>query len=679
MSHSKTILLHDPIEFLIFNRDIISLTFAQTNYINGRITEYSDTTLSIQLDTDELDMASNSIGSDTLISCNYRSKRLEFNAVIIDYHGETKILTTSFPHQGKLVNYRLLERTFFDSDNSSLLAEIEIDTTLGHRTFKSNQFFEFSYHAISMFVDRNQGLIVPNDVVDRITIKSKKNTIFQATGKVSRIEKTESDNNRLFIVIQLDDPNAKPILDIEPNKRQSDRFIFENRNDAFVEFVHPFSQSKKMAQLLDISNSGISIIMQGTRYAMPPGLLIEKASMQLPMHTRLDVGLRVKGYYQEIRDSEDLKVSMEFVNATPMLVKEVSNFVQHKLSSHLEDATFEDVNELWHFYFETGFIYKGKRQQLQSNAEVVKETFRLLLKSNTPLLKKILYKEEGIIKGHVTAIKVFDHALMVQHLNALKANSGSAAMQVIRGITSYFLDNRANHVSGNRYICFYYRPDNLYPALVFGEAVNLIDDEDLCWVDTYQFCLPAEDYPVIQNDDIEVYEASSEDLSNLETLLISNNDFNILRLEGLVRETMANMSITEAYERIGLYRYRRVFVAKIKTTGQRIYAVCSYASPGLNFSELTNSIKLFYSSDVKSTAQLLTDAVCAYALQTYLSTPVHNPALLLKSEQPVPASFVIEKNYTLFALDVRHTKKFKDATEHIFANLKEFVRKKKAV
>jgi hypothetical protein len=56
---------------------------------------------------------------------------------------------------------------------------------------------------------------------------------------------------------------------------------------------------------------------------------------------------------------------------------------------------------------------------------------------------------------------------------------------------------------------------------------------------------------------------------------------------------------------------------------------------------------------------------------------VIEPPLLLDINQPVPDCFAIEKNYTLFALDINHTRKFKNATEHIFANFRQFVKRKK--
>jgi hypothetical protein len=677
MSQSQTIVLQGPIELLIFNRETMTLSIDGAEPGYGVITDNIDNHLEFTLDTHALDSLGDPDGQQARVDCNYRGKHLQFNVEVYSFDAQSAVLTTSVPNQGQLINHRQWERTSFDIEQGTLSVEIDVQTMMGKRTFCSNHLDAFSYNVLSFFIDRKEGLVIPGDVVERIAIATNQNIIFQATGKIARIEVSDAERDELFVVIQLDDPNRRQIPDIEPNKRSSDRYKFEGKTDAFVEFVHPFSQCSLVARLVDISNSGIAIAMQGSRLAMPPGLIIENASMQLPMHARLDVSLRVKSVSREMDDSGTLKLSMEFVEPSPRILKEVSAYVQHLLSENLVDATYQDIEDLWPFYFEAKFFYPSKRRQLTPHAEEVKKTLKQLLKHNTPLLKKILYKEDDTIKGHVTAIKVFDHTLMVQHLNALKTTNGAVAKQVIRAITSYFLDARANQSSGNRYVCFYYRPNNFYPKLIFGESARLIDNPEVCWTETYQFCTAKDEQVVATHQGLDIHEATDQDLSNLETFLIQTQDYRIFKLEGLSREMITNMAISDTYKAIGLYRYRRVFVAKNVATGKCVYAVCCYASPGLNFSELTNSIKLYCSHPTYAGNQELIDAVCDTALQSYQDTAIQEPVLLLREDQAVPSSFEMKKSYTLWAIDMPYVRKFKDATEVIFANMKEFVRHQK--
>ena len=66
-----------------------------------------------------------------------------------------------------------------------------------------------------------------------------------------------------------------------------------------------------------------------------------------------------------------------------------------------------------------------------------------------------------------------------------------------------------------------------------------------------------------------------------------------MRVESLTRESFLTMKVSPEYQKIGLYRYRKVFVAHDSNISARGYVICIYTSPGINFSELTNFVKFF--------------------------------------------------------------------------------------
>ncbi|MEJ2508238.1 MAG: hypothetical protein P8009_01955 [Gammaproteobacteria bacterium] len=683
----QRILLSGPLDYLTFSQAPVFLTIngaARRNFA-GNIVDREGEELTVQLDevtAGALQEVAPALG-EAMLATSYRSMRLEVGVQIVAFDQEAGQLTLHLPSRGILVDNRGRQRAKFTPASEDMRAVLAVETLTGEARFESVALEDFSFNAVSLYLDRADGLALPNDPVLDLQIQRGDCVLLQATGRVMRINKRAhagDDRETYFAAIQLDDPNKPPVLDIEPNKRHSDRVTLSDRQDAFVEFEHPFLGSTTTMRIIDLSNSGLSAIIENPKHALPAGLVIPDASLQLPLRSRLPVTLQVRAYHIVGGDNEQTyRVSMAFMDATPPLIKEVSGFVQQSVSEMLTDANSEDEERLWEFYFETSFIYEAKRRHMQPTAEAVRDTFSRLLSSNTPLLKKILYKEDGVIKGHVTAVKVFDHALLVQHLNALKAAGGSAAMSVIRGMTSFFFDQRANLQSSNRYVCAYYRPNNLYPSLVFGETANLIDDPAKCWTQDYQFCVVSDGAPKGQRDaNVVCREGTDEDKERLETLLIESGALDLIRVEGLSRDIITDQVISEEFEQIGLYRYRRLLVAEDSRTGETAYAVCSFASPGLNFSELTNSVRFFYSgeTDRAGVRQALADALSPLILEAYGDTPIHEPVLLTAEGQPVPAGFVGEKVYTLWVLDLMHVKKFRDATEHIFSHLKNYIRDK---
>ena len=121
-----------------------------------------------------------------------------------------------------------------------------------------------------------------------------------------------------------------------------------------------------------------------------------------------------------------------------------------------------------------------------------------------------------------------------------------------------------------------------------------------------------------------------------------------------------------------------MFMAKHIGENNYGFAVCNFTSPGINFSELTNSVKFFYSSPGWKGNQALADSLADRINEAYAVTQVKEPVLLLVGDQPVPAGYKKEKEYTLWAGNLLYAKEFRDSAEHIFANLRSFIRKRRA-
>lgn len=607
--------------------------------------------------------------------------QLRFDVEISYFDNVRKTLIVNVPKQGFLSDKRTETRNLF-AENSDLKAELKIDSLTHKFACQSTQLVNFSSTTISLLVDRAQGLALPDDIATNISIYYKDRLVFESGGIIQRIDMKYCDSGQsdeYLIVVKLEAKTAKTVIDFRTNNRRSDRTILINEQSAFIQFNHPFLDHALLTfRIADLSNSGLSIVMDENMQSLPKGLLVYDASIQLPFKPRLQTSFKVTSV-QDIETEDDFgqqyvqRVGLQLLDLTPDTLKEITNFVQRDKSEYLIDASDDDYNQLWEFYFETGFIYGSKRKQIQNYAKEVFRTYRKLLTSNTSLLKKILYKQDGEIKGHVNAVKIFDHTLIVQHLSALKASGASAAQGVIRGMTSFLLDYQANKKVSNRYICSYYRPDNLYPSLVFGETAKLINNEAICWTRIYDFCLPSEQQ-VDVSEEVISRDASVEDLKNLETLLIEQNEHALIRVESLTRESFLNLKVSKEYERIGLYRYRKVFVAHDSDTNATGYAVCTYSSPGINFSELTNSVKFFYSYENAPENQKIADALGQAILASYRETAMPNGVLLLSHGQPIPAGFTREKSYMLWVMDINYMAKFREATENIFSDLKHYIR-----
>jgi len=682
----RSILLDGPVDYLIFSKSKVYLRepkFAVS--MVGRIIERDSDHIFVKLDEFSPNDRPLFDMLDTVdVSTGYRSKELHLDTTPVGC-SEDGILQLRFPRHGTLRNKRNEFRQQFKANNE-FSATLHIATVTSQIQLKTSWLVDFSPKTIALELDRGQGLALPGDKVTQITIQSKGEILFESHGVVQRVDMNShnyKEHDRYLLIVGLFSVYRNSIVDINNNRRHSDRTALFHENAAFVQFYHPFfSEHLLTYSIVDLSNSGFSFAMGEQEPPMPQGLVVRNASVQLPRKQRLEVSF-VVSYVQDLEPSLEQagfvqRIGVRLIDVTSEVLKEVTNFIQKENSEFLTDANSDDYYRLWEFYFETSFIYGSKRKQIQPFSDKVFDTDKKLMQSNTPLVKKVLYKQDGEIKGHLATIKIFDDTLIIQHLNASKTAGASAGQSVIRAMTTYFLDHYANQQAANRYVCAYYRPENLYPDLVFGKTAVLVNDPHICWTRNYRFCLPSPQ-PVSVKQNIICTDATDIDLRDLEVLLIERDEILLMRVEGLYRESMQALKVSKEFEKIGLYRYRKVFVARDSVSQSVAYAICNYTSPGVNFSELTNSVKFFYKSATAAIAQELADGLGQIVLKSYRDTDMPNCVLLLTEDQPIPAGFMHTKSYIWWVLDLKFVNKFREATEHIFLNMKEYLRSRRKI
>ena len=673
MMERKKVLLQGVFDYLIFFKNGIKVTH-ENSIVDGVILDRANEVLSIKIPPfSYLDLEKQKSDTRFQLSCLYKGMCLHFEATLeaVRKEGVFNILQciVTATH-GVLTDVR--SRPRYSIDDDTLHVALIVQSPQRKTRCIQARLLDFSSDSMSILLAHENTRVLPGENVS-FTVLKKELPILTGSGEIVRDVdvKAELETHQQIVIVF--DKQDK-ISDDSRSRRISDRVFLLDDNPGFVYFEHPFQNEHHISgKIVDLSNHGVSILCE-EEHALPRGLCIIDAEVQLPLLPSMKTELKVSEC--SLFGTEDkviYRVGFEFSKPTPMLWKHVSSFVQKNVSPYLFDATAEDCDPLWAFFFESRFIYGAKRQQLQANAERVLETYKKLLYADPPIFKKILYKQDGEIKGHIVAVRVFDETFIIQHLAASKVGGSSAGQAVIRGITSFFLDAALNHSMHTRYVCAYYRPSNLYPSLVFGETENLIGNPSICSTRIYRFCILSSQ-ELEDTSNITSCEASDRDLRDLEAILIESREFQLMRVEGLGHDKITSLALTSEYEKIGLYRYRRVFVAK--QGKHRVYAVCNYASPGINLSELTNAVKFFYSFDSSpATKQALANALSAKIIESYQTTDVSDMVLLLSPDQPVPAGFKVEKQYTMWILNTDYVSKFREATEYIFRNIRDYVKK----
>lgn len=605
-------------------------------------------------------------------SFGYKRKRAEFLSEILKI--ENGIATVVRPEMMTLTNLRRNPRLQVDSELSKkgLSINLKAKTTVGDVTITHAELYEISQLGMSIFVDRTQGLLLPGDVIEAIDISLQGRPVLSTTGIVNRVTMTrrsESLPNSYELVILFREKRGSkgeqprgakrtPILDSKP---------------CFFSAEHPLFPGRRIeGQVFEISTSGMACLLDKTSFPILQGMRFSSCNLQLPHKPNREFVFEVA--HVEFRSdgaNNQFRLGGEFVSAPVELVKDISSYAQSASGGLVQDVSEEDFDLLWEFMFETNFIYQDKRKQIQNKSKEILETYHRLLSLDNPIVKKIVFKEDQEIKGHVSAVRFFDHCWIIQHLNALKSSGGSAAQAMISGIVDFFYSAKANANSETFYVMSFYRPDNVYPAIVFGESCRRINDP----LKSMYFDLAFGIYnPVAEltNPWAEKIEKnSSTAFIDLANLMIRKKLVPFMRAIGLGTTTTADLKIEKQYGDLGLMRQRHLL--SLSHQSESVYALVEISSPGLNLSELTNAIYLFTDGVNEEVIQKLSEAVLEKAYREYFLPREMSPVVMQPTADVRSNSVNWSKVYTCWMTSAAHIDAFEQAANTVIKDFKKLV------
>ncbi|MBN8556023.1 MAG: hypothetical protein J0L93_11300 [Deltaproteobacteria bacterium] len=606
----------------------------------------------------------------------YKRKRAEFTAKIESVDGAQ--IRLAQPKHLTLHNLRRNPRLQIDKEliKKSLEVRIVGQTSIGKVDLKKAEIFEMSQLGISLFLDRTQGLLLPGDKIESLEISLEGRPVLKTSGVVSRVDmqRTSPSMPQSYEIVML---FRQPVIDDSQKPKQINRSakripILDSR-PCFFSAEHPFFPGRKIeGQAFEISGSGLSCMLEKTTFPIIRGMRFKNCQLQLPHCPPRDFVFEVAHVdFRSDGEVNQFKLGGEFISASVELIKDISNYAQKTSGGFVQDVTEEDFDLLWEFMFETNFVYQNKRKQIQNKSKEILETYHRLLSTDNPIIKKLIFKENQEIKGHVSAVRFYDHAWIIQHLNALKASGTSAAQEVVMGIVNFFYDVRANNNTETFYVMSFYRPDNLYPAILFGESCKRINDP--LKSTTYDFGFgsykPIEDLKNPLAEKVSVDEPDS--FIKLSDHLIRQNKIPFMRAVGLGTTTSPELKISKSYDGVQLHRERHLL--SLSAEDNTVFGLVETSSAGLNLSELTNSIYLFSEGQNPEILRALTEAVLAKAYEAFFAPQNLQMVVLQPAHQERTSTVEWSKVYTCWITTGAAVGDFEKAAATVMQDFKSLV------
>jgi hypothetical protein len=150
-------------------------------------------------------------------------------------------------------------------------------------------------------------------------------------------------------------------------------------------------------------------------------------------------------------------------------------------------CTDVDMNALWDFFFETGFIYPEKYAYFQANKEQIKKTYGKLYGQNPHIARHFIFQERGMILGHMAMVRFYEDSWLIHHHAARKSVSMKAGLTVLNQVGQYLNELQNLYFARLHFVYCYFRPENRFPNRVFGDFARQLNDPRGCSLDKFAY------------------------------------------------------------------------------------------------------------------------------------------------------------------------------------------------
>jgi len=464
-----------------------------------------------------------------------------------------------------------------------------------------------------------------------------------------RITKQNSGQQlRTFVLepVRLQKPRFKP-----KTYRSTRQELVPSPN---IIFRHPFTGKQVDLKVINLSGGGFAVEEDACNSVLLPGIIID---VELNFANCFSTSCQVQVVYRQAAEGDQNSVrcglsilDMDIQDHMRLLslmyqVNEKNSYLCNKV----------DMDQLWQFFFETGFIYPEKYGHIKANKEKYRELYEKLYTRNPRIARHFIYQKKGIILGHMATVRFYENSWLIHHHAASKEESNHAGLVVLNQITRFNNDSHRLYSMHMNYVFCYYRPDNKFPHKVFGGIARHLKNTKACSLDDMAYLHVHKESNSLQKmsnawglttavkADLQELESFYEDYSG--GLMIDALDLEPSMLEG--------GDIYREYESIGFKRERHLFSLKQNDNLVAVFMI-NVSDVGLNMSDLTNCISVFVLDSEELTQETLNLALSNLLIRF---NQEDMSVLLFPISYPRSQQISYEKTYTLWVMSMLHTDK----------------------
>ncbi len=416
-------------------------------------------------------------------------------------------------------------------------------------------------------------------------------------------------------------------------------------------FTHPFVCEQYEREIINISNTGVFLAEPLDLIGLIPGMVINEFAIRFS-------GIpEVKGKAKVVRQEKGADCFYFGLTFVDMDIENYSRL--HQILSMQNDPyayvlTQENMDRLWEFFFDTGFIYPDKYGHLEANRDAFTKIYNIIYRENPGIERHFIYKQFGKILGHMAMIRAYPKTWLIHHHAGRSMQGKIPGFEVLKQITLYMYGMYKLPSTKINHLMCYFRPDNEYPERVFGGFSRSMQDAKVCSLDEFAyFTFHADDGMREFPEDWELKEASELDFQSV-------FDFYEKKSGGMFLDaTEFSMSDSEKevfkniYSRIQFQRTWQVY-SLLHEAELKACLIVNRSDIGLNLSELLNGITVIL-LDSHVPAEVLLTSIRSIASLIYLKSL---SVLIYPLESADVTNIHYEKIYRLWVLKTDYVNLF---------------------
>jgi len=425
------------------------------------------------------------------------------------------------------------------------------------------------------------------DLKVNIILSNESETLYAGECKISR--NTLGQKTRKYVL----KPVKSQIQRYQHKDHRSKRQKITPSPD--IIFRHPFTKKLVTLKATDISGSGFSTEEDENSAVLLPGMIIPE--LELNFADKSMIKCKAQVLYRQISYGDQRGIRIKCGIAILDMVLEDNMKLLSILHQIKESNSYVcnrvDMDALWDFFFETGFIYPDKYEFIQKNKRQIKDTYEKLYTQNPAIARHFINQDKGYIMGHMAMIRFYENTWLIHHHAARDSLSRKAGLKVLEQIGHFGNDSHTLYSIHMDFLMCYYRPENKFPSRVFGGTARYIKNPKKCSVDDFAYFRYKNTLGTMRKlpKPWHLAETMDEELLELESFYENESGGLMMPALDLEPEKADFDELAKEYQKYGFKRERHIFSLK---KGNALIAILmvNISDIGLNLSDLTSCINV---------------------------------------------------------------------------------------